>query len=222
MHLIPTQEEVVSVLRETGALRDGHFEYPTGLHSNEYLQVPLAMRHYQQQRMLSVGLSRLLRANPEIRAIMPELSIVAPATGGLPVAYGVCEALRAKQVYWAERDQESEAAALPSIPGAAARRAGRPGGRHPADRQQPGGIEANARSQGRPGGGAGGHHLSAHAQYSRFRISAALLPGQAGSQLLLPTAPTASCASRVARWRKCGYNAQVSHKCGYYLREILG
>jgi orotate phosphoribosyltransferase len=42
MHLLPTQEEVVRVLRDTGALRDGHFEYPSGLHSNEYLQVPLA------------------------------------------------------------------------------------------------------------------------------------------------------------------------------------
>ena len=30
--------------------------------------------------------------------------MVAPATGGLPVAYGVCEALRANQVYWAERE----------------------------------------------------------------------------------------------------------------------
>jgi orotate phosphoribosyltransferase len=109
MHLIPTQEEVVSVLRETGALRDGHFEYPAGLHSNEYLQVPLALRDYPHHRMLTVGLSRLLRANPEIRAIMPHLSIVAPATGGLPVAYGVCEAIRARQVYWAERDGESAA-----------------------------------------------------------------------------------------------------------------
>jgi orotate phosphoribosyltransferase len=108
MHLIPTQEEVVTVLRETGALRDGHFEYPTGLHSNEYLQVPLAMRYYQHQRMLSVGLSRLLRANPEIRAIVPQLSIVTPASGGLPVAYGVCEAMRAKQVYWAERQHDAE------------------------------------------------------------------------------------------------------------------
>ena len=108
MHLIPTQEEVVGVLRETGALRDGHFEYPNGLHSNEYLQVPLALRYYQHQRMLSVGLSRLLRANTEIRAAMPQLSIVAPATGGLPVAFGVCEAARARQVYWAERDHDGD------------------------------------------------------------------------------------------------------------------
>ncbi len=108
MHLIPTHDEVVALLRDTGALRDGHFEYPTGLHSNEYLQVPLALRHYQCQRMLSVGLSRLLRANPEIRAVVQDLSIVAPATGGLPVAFGVCEAIRARRVYWAEREVDHE------------------------------------------------------------------------------------------------------------------
>jgi len=108
MHLIPTQDEVVAMLRDTGALRDGHFEYPTGLHSNEYLQVPLALRRYQNQRMLSVGLSRLLRANSEIRAMIPELSIVCPATAGLPVAYGVCEAIRARQVYWGEREREDQ------------------------------------------------------------------------------------------------------------------
>jgi orotate phosphoribosyltransferase len=106
MHLIPTQDEVVAVLRETGALRDGHFQYPSGLHSNEYLQVPLALRYSRYQRMLAVGLSRLLRAHPEIRANVKDLSIVTPMTGGLPVAYGVCEALRANQVYWAEREHD--------------------------------------------------------------------------------------------------------------------
>ncbi len=108
MHLLPTQEEVVSVLRETGALREGHFEYPNGLHSNENLQIPVAMRRYQDAKTLSVGLSRLLRANTEIRALIPELSIVAPATGGLPVAYGVCEALRARHVYWSEADDDGK------------------------------------------------------------------------------------------------------------------
>jgi orotate phosphoribosyltransferase len=108
MHLLPTHDEVVRVLRDTGALREGHFVYPNGLHSNEYLQVPLAMRDYQHAKTLSVGLSRLLRANSEIRALIPELSIVAPATGGMPVAYGVCEALQAKRVYWAEHETEGQ------------------------------------------------------------------------------------------------------------------
>jgi orotate phosphoribosyltransferase len=104
MDIIPSPEEVASLLRQSGALRNGHFEYPNGLHSNEYLQVALAMRHYPDARALTVGLSRKLRKNSEIRAMIPELSIVAPATGGLPVAYGVCEALQARQVYWAERE----------------------------------------------------------------------------------------------------------------------
>jgi orotate phosphoribosyltransferase len=108
MHLVPTQEEVVQILRQTGALRDGHFEYPNGLHANEYMQTVLAMRYYQIAKTLSVGLSRLLRANSEIRAIIPELSIVCPDTGGSPVGYGVCEALRAHQVYWAERDGDQQ------------------------------------------------------------------------------------------------------------------
>jgi orotate phosphoribosyltransferase len=29
-------------------------------------------------------------------------------TGGLPVAYGVGEAMRAKQIYWAERDRDED------------------------------------------------------------------------------------------------------------------
>ncbi len=108
MHLVPEQEEVVGLLRQTGALRTGHFEYPSGFHSDEFLQVILAMRYYQHAKTLSVGLSRLLRANPEIRAAIPELSIVAPVTGGLPVAYGICEAMRAHQVYWAEKENDSQ------------------------------------------------------------------------------------------------------------------
>ncbi len=98
----------MQLLRETQALRDGHFEDPEGMHSNEYLQIPLAFRHYENARILSVGLSRKLRSNPELRANISQFSIVAPATGGLPVAYGVCEALRAKQVYWAERDDVAQ------------------------------------------------------------------------------------------------------------------
>jgi orotate phosphoribosyltransferase len=108
MQLIPTEQEVVELLKQTGALRYGHFEYPNGLHSDMYLQPALAMRHYETAKLLSVALSRKLRANSEIRAMIPELSIVAPATGGLPVAYGMCEALRAHQVYWAESAGHSD------------------------------------------------------------------------------------------------------------------
>lgn len=108
MHLIPTNEEVMAMLRQTGALRDGHFEHRNGMHADEFLQVALAFRYYEWAKILSVGLSRRLRADSEIRAILRELSIICPTTGGLPIGYGVCEALRAHQIYWAETDTESE------------------------------------------------------------------------------------------------------------------
>jgi orotate phosphoribosyltransferase len=104
--LIPSQEEVLQLLRQTGALRTGHFRYPNGLYSDMYLQVALAMRDFQVAKRLSVALSRKIRQNKELRAMIPRLSVVSPATGGLPVAYGIVEALRANQVYWAEEDIE--------------------------------------------------------------------------------------------------------------------
>ena len=104
MHLLPTQDEVIRILRETGALRRGHFELPNGLHTNHFLQLPQALRYYQHTRTFSVALSRMLRSNPEISSIISELSVVAPASAGLPVAFGVSEALRCHQVYWAENE----------------------------------------------------------------------------------------------------------------------
>jgi len=108
MNLVPTNDEVIALLRRTGALRDGHFEYANGMHANEYLQVALAFRYFEHAKLLSVGLSRRLRADTEIRAMLKELSLVCPDnTAGLPVAFGVAEALRTSQVYWAEKDSEA-------------------------------------------------------------------------------------------------------------------
>ena len=108
MELIPTQEEVLALLRRTGGLRSGYFEFPNGLRTNEYLQVALTMCDFQVSNILSVALSRKLRSNSDIRALLPNVSIVAPAIGGLPVAYGVAEALRARRVFWGERENDNE------------------------------------------------------------------------------------------------------------------
>jgi orotate phosphoribosyltransferase len=102
--LIPAQDQVFALLKSSGALRNGHFELTNGIHTDVYLQVPLAMRDSHMAKVLSVGLSRMLRSEPEIRASAHELSIIAPTVSGLPVAYGVSEAMRSKQVYWAEKE----------------------------------------------------------------------------------------------------------------------
>lgn len=103
MRLVPTPAEIIELLRQSGALREGHFECLNGLHTDTYLDMALALRCPTHQRMLSVALSRLLREQTEIRVVRPQLSIVAVAAAALPIAWGLCEALRAEQVYWVER-----------------------------------------------------------------------------------------------------------------------
>ncbi len=106
MELIPTPDEVQDLLQRTGALRQGHFVNRKGLHTGQCLQLALALRHFTESKALCVGLSRRLRALDAVRRYLPEVSIVAPATGGLPVAFGVAEALRAVRTYWAEGEGE--------------------------------------------------------------------------------------------------------------------
>src|SRR5215472_18855012 len=101
--LIPTQDQVLDLLKETGALREGHIQLPNGMHSSLYFQMPLAMRYHGNARTLNVALSRLLRLVPEVLAALPDCAIVAPAAGGIPVAFGVREALDAEQIFWAEK-----------------------------------------------------------------------------------------------------------------------
>jgi len=39
-----------------------------------------------------------------VLAALPECAIVAPAAGGIPVAFGIREALGADQIFWAEKE----------------------------------------------------------------------------------------------------------------------
>jgi len=112
MHLIPTPEEALSLMREAGALRIGHFAYGD-LHSDQHLEASLALCYHRLAKTLTVGLSRLLRANPDVRQMIPQLSMVAATVAGLPVAHGLCEALGSHQVYWAEKDSRGAGMRLP-------------------------------------------------------------------------------------------------------------
>ena len=102
VNLVPPPESVMDILTTTGAYRKGHFVYPNGKHASHYFQMPLAFRHYDNARVLSVGLSRLFRMEKAIAKMLPDVSVVSPSPGGIMVAFGVREALSAKQIYWAE------------------------------------------------------------------------------------------------------------------------
>ncbi|MFL6334466.1 MAG: orotate phosphoribosyltransferase [Pyrinomonadaceae bacterium] len=102
--LIPEQDEVLEMLKKTGAYREGHFVYPSGQHTPHYFQMPLAFRYYDTARVLAVALSRKLRLEKDVSSALPKVSIISPSPGGIPVAFAVREALSAEQIYWAERE----------------------------------------------------------------------------------------------------------------------
>ncbi len=95
----------MEMLKRTGAFREGHFVYPSGKHTPNYFQMPLAFRYYDTARVLAVALSRLLRVEPDVSSVLPKVAIISPGPGGIPVAFGVREALSAEQIYWAEREE---------------------------------------------------------------------------------------------------------------------
>lgn len=105
VELIPSQDAVMQILQRTGAFREGHFVYPNGKHSQHYFQMPLAFRYYDTARVLAVALSRKFRLEKDISSQLPKVAVISPSSGGIPVAFGVRDALNAEQIYWAEQEK---------------------------------------------------------------------------------------------------------------------
>jgi orotate phosphoribosyltransferase len=105
VQLIPSPDAVMQILKRTGAFREGHFIYPNGKHSAHYFQMPLAFRYYDTARVLAVALSRKFRLEKDISSQLPKVSVISPSSGGIPVAFGVRDALNAEQIYWAEQEK---------------------------------------------------------------------------------------------------------------------
>ena len=104
VELIPSQDKLMQILQHTGAFREGHFIYPNGKHSPHYFQMPLAFRYYDTARVLAVALSRKFRLEKDISSQLPKVAVISPSSGGIPVAFGVRDALNAEQIYWAEQE----------------------------------------------------------------------------------------------------------------------
>jgi orotate phosphoribosyltransferase len=104
VQLIPSPDEIMRILKRSGAFREGHFVYPNGKHTSHYFQMPLAFRYYDTARVLAVALSRKFRVDRDIASNLPKVAIISPSSGGIPVAFGVRDALNAEQIYWAEQE----------------------------------------------------------------------------------------------------------------------
>src|SRR5512145_2126771 len=105
VELIPSPDKIMQILQRTGAFREGHFVYPNGKHSAHYFQMPLAFRYYDTARVLAVALIRKFRLEKDISSQLPKVAVISPSSAGIPVAFGVRDALNAEQIYWAEQEK---------------------------------------------------------------------------------------------------------------------
>jgi orotate phosphoribosyltransferase len=98
----PQAEAVLELFRQTGAYLQGHFRLTSGLHSGEYLQCALVLRHPQAAeklgRLLAQELLKIIPAGPAV--------VVSPALGGLIIGHEVARALGTPFLF-TERDPES-------------------------------------------------------------------------------------------------------------------
>jgi len=103
----PQAEAVLELFRETGAYLQGHFRLTSGLHSGEYLQSALVLRHPPAAEKLG----RLLAQ--ELRKIIPSTPtlVVSPALGGLIIGHEVARALGTPFLF-TERDPDTRRMSL--------------------------------------------------------------------------------------------------------------
>jgi orotate phosphoribosyltransferase len=92
-----TQDEVLKIFKQSGALLEGHFRLTSGLHSDRYLQCALVLQHPLQAAALGAALAARLCALSE----KPDF-VIAPALGGILVAHEVAREIGIRG-FFAER-----------------------------------------------------------------------------------------------------------------------
>jgi orotate phosphoribosyltransferase len=92
-----TENEVLQVFRDTGALLEGHFVLRSGLHSRQFFQCALALQQMPTVERFGEALANKARhLNPS--------TVIAPAMGGLVLGQEVARQLRCRFIF-AEKEE---------------------------------------------------------------------------------------------------------------------
>src|SRR5438309_7555443 len=84
--------DLPALLRETGALLQGHFRLSSGLHSPNYVQCALLLEHPRHAKAIGEELGDRVRP-------MNVQKVVAPALGGVIIGYTTAEALGVPMIF---------------------------------------------------------------------------------------------------------------------------
>jgi len=87
-----TQDEVLQVFRDSGALLEGHFILRSGLHSRQFFQCALALQQMPVVERLGAGLAARVRS-------LGAVTVIAPAMGGLVIGQEVARQLGVRFIF---------------------------------------------------------------------------------------------------------------------------
>jgi orotate phosphoribosyltransferase len=93
-----TQDEVLGIFRDSGALLDGHFILRSGLHSRHFFQCALALQQMPVVEKLGQALAARVKS-------LGATTVIAPALGGLVIGQETARQLGARFIF-AEKDEE--------------------------------------------------------------------------------------------------------------------
>ena len=91
------EEALLKTFQETGALRSGHFQLSSGLHSGVYFQSALVLQHPDRADLLGRALAK------DLAEYAPDV-VVGPALGGLVIAWEVARRLDVRGIFTERKD----------------------------------------------------------------------------------------------------------------------
>jgi orotate phosphoribosyltransferase len=92
-----TQDDVLQIFRDTGALLEGHFILRSGLHSRQYFQCALALQQMPVVESLGAALAAKVKS-------FAAVTVVSPAMGGLVIGQEVARQLGVRFIFVEKED----------------------------------------------------------------------------------------------------------------------
>ena len=92
-----TQDEVIQVFKNSGALLEGHFILRSGLHSRQFFQCALALQHMPDVERLGAALAAKVRP-------LGATTVISPAMGGLVIGQEVARQLGVRFIFVEKED----------------------------------------------------------------------------------------------------------------------
>jgi len=94
------RDDILRILEQVGAIRQGHFELSSGRHSGTYIQCALVLAYPRHAEQLGRVLADLFREHSVA-------CVVSPALGGIVIGFEVARALGVRSLF-VERDRSGQ------------------------------------------------------------------------------------------------------------------